>query len=121
MSETPFRPDFAKGGGLITAVAQDADTGEVLMLAHMNEEAWDKTLETGQAHYYSRSRNCLWHKGATSGHVQHVQSVRMDCDGDAVLLRITQVGPACHLNYRSCFYREWNKGVVSICSPHMPE
>lgn len=121
MNEIPFIPDFAKGGGLINAVAQDALTGEVLMLAHMNKEAWDATLTTGQAHYYSRSRKCLWHKGATSGHVQHVHSIRLDCDGDAVLLRIQQVGPACHEGYRSCFYREWVQGTVSMCSPKMDD
>lgn len=117
--ETPaFRPNFAKGGGLVAAVAQDDATGEVLMLAWMNEEAWDKTLETGEVHYFSRSRGELWHKGGTSGHVQRVRSIRLDCDSDAVVLRIEQVGgAACHEGYRSCFYRELKDGDVRQCAP----
>lgn len=121
MSAAPslsFCPDFSKGGGLVAAVAQDDASGEILMLAWMNEEAWNKTLETGQAHYYSRSRGKLWRKGASSGHVQHVRSIRLDCDGDAVVLRIMQEGDAaCHEGYRSCFYRELSDGAVSVCSP----
>lgn len=112
-----FRPDFAKGGGLVAVVAQDDATGEVLMLAWMNEEAWNKTLETGEAHYFSRSRKTLWHKGGTSGHVQRVRAIRLDCDSDAVVLRIAQEGGACHEGYRSCFFRELKDGTVSICSP----
>ena len=77
-SSLAFAPDFSKSGGLIAAVAQDAETLDVLMLAWMNPEAWEKTLETGEAHYYSRSRKCLWHKGGTSGHVQKVKSIRLD-------------------------------------------
>lgn len=116
--DADFTPDFEKGKGLIAAVAQDADSGEVLMLAWMNREAWEKTLETGEAHYYSRSRNNLWHKGGTSGHVQKVHSVRLDCDGDAVVLRITQIGgAACHKGYRSCFYRELKEDEVRLCAP----
>lgn len=115
-----FRPDFSKGDGLVAAVAQDAATEEVLMLAWMNEEAWEKTLKTGQAHYFSRSRGKLWHKGATSGHVQYVQSLRLDCDSDAVVLRIVQEGgAACHEGYRSCFYREFKNGVVRPCCPRI--
>ena len=92
-----FAPDFSKG--LVPAIAQDQATGEVLMLAYMNEEAWRKTLETGEAHYWSRSRKELWHKGGTSGHVQKVRSLRLDCDSDTVLLLIEQVGgAACHLS-----------------------
>lgn len=101
-----FNPDFQKGNGLIAAVAQDAGTGEVLMLAWMNQEAWEATLATGEAHYYSRSRKELWHKGATSGHIQKVRAIRLDCDSDAVLLLIDQVGAACHTGNRSCFFRE---------------
>ena len=112
-----FTPDFSKGGGLVAAVAQDADTREVLMLAWMNEEAWQRTLETGEAHYYSRSRNELWHKGATSGHVQKVKAIRLDCDSDAVLMLIDQAGAACHEGYRSCFFRELKDGKHSLCSP----
>lgn len=93
-SSLAFAPDFSKSGGLIAAVAQDAETLDVLMLAWMNPEAWEKTLETGEAHYYSRSRKCLWHKGGTSGHVQKVKSIRLDCDGDAVVLLIEQIGGA---------------------------
>ena len=87
-----FGPDFSKG--LVPAIAQDAATGEVLMLAYMNEEAWKRTLETGEAHYWSRSRKELWHKGGTSGNVQKVLSIRLDCDSDTVLLKIEQIGGA---------------------------
>lgn len=114
-----FTPDFAKGHGLVAAIAQDAASGEVLMLAWMNEEAWQKTLATGEAHYYSRSRKTLWHKGGTSGHVQKVKAVRLDCDNDAVLLLIEQQGAACHEGYRSCFFREQRDGARSICSPKL--
>ena len=93
-------------GGLVPAAAQDAETGDVLMVAYMNREALEKTLETGLAHYWSRSRNELWKKGATSGNVQEVQSVRIDCDADTVLLKVTQSGGACHEGYQSCFFRE---------------
>ncbi len=91
--------------GLVTAVMQDADNGEVLMVAFMNAEALAKTLETGLAHFWSRSRGKLWLKGESSGHVQKVKEVRVDCDADAVLLKIEQKGGACHTGYRSCFYR----------------
>ena len=113
-----FYPDFAKGGGLLPAIAQSADTGEVLMLAYMNEEAFQKTLESGEAHYWSRSRQSLWHKGDTSGHVQKVLSIRLDCDSDAILLLIEQKGgAACHTGHRSCFFREKKDGRVSECCP----
>lgn len=99
-------PDFEKRGGLVTAVTQDADTGEVLMVAYMNRAAWDKTLETGTAHYFSTSRNALWCKGETSGNTQDVTEVRVDCDADAVLLKVHQRGgAACHEGYKSCFFR----------------
>lgn len=93
--------------GLIAAVATHADTGEVLMLAWMNAEALDRTLETGEAHYWSRSRQELWHKGATSGQVQQVAEIRIDCDQDAVWLKVRPQGDggACHTGARSCFYR----------------
>jgi len=97
--------DFTKLGGLVTAVTVDADNGEVLMVAYMNEEAFNLTLETGRVHYFSRSRNQLWKKGESSGNMQEVQEVRVDCDQDAVLIRAKQTGPACHNGYRSCFYR----------------
>lgn len=91
--------------GLVPVVAQDADSGEVLTLAYANEEALTKTLETREAHYWSRSRDELWHKGATSGHVQDVVEVRYDCDADALLYRVRPRGPACHTGERSCFHR----------------
>ncbi len=123
MPEQPninFNPDFAKGGGLLPAVAQDASTGEVLMLAYMNEESFQKTLESGEAHYWSRSRQSLWHKGDSSGHVQKVVALRLDCDSDAIVLLIEQVGgAACHEGYRSCFSREWREGRVSQCCPRL--
>jgi phosphoribosyl-AMP cyclohydrolase len=91
--------------GLIPAIAQDANSGEVLMLAWMNAEALQLTLETGRATYWSRSRRALWAKGETSGHTQRVVEARIDCDQDAILLRVEQTGPACHTGERSCFYR----------------
>jgi len=100
-----FSPDFAKGQGLITAVTVDADNGEVLMVAYMNEEAFRLTLETGRVHYWSRSRNKLWKKGEESGNMQELVEVRIDCDRDAVVVRARQKGPACHEGFRSCFYR----------------
>jgi phosphoribosyl-AMP cyclohydrolase len=100
-------PDFSCPDGLITAVAQDAATGQVLMVAHMNREAWDETLATGRAVYFSRSRGRLWRKGEESGNVQQVRAVYVDCDCDAVLLVVEQVGgAACHEGYPSCFFRE---------------
>jgi phosphoribosyl-AMP cyclohydrolase len=93
------------GQEYIPAVAQDADTGEVLMLAYVTEEALERTRETGYAHYYSRSRDELWKKGATSGHTQAIEEVRVDCDGDALLYLVDQTGGACHTGYESCFYR----------------
>jgi len=99
--------DFDKAGGLIPAVAQDHLTGEVLMLAYMNREAWEATLRTGRATYFSRSRGELWVKGQTSGHHQVVKEIRIDCDGDAVLLKVEQLGgAACHTGYRSCFFKQ---------------
>jgi phosphoribosyl-AMP cyclohydrolase len=108
-----FDPDFNKGGGILPAIVQDDETGEVLMLAYMNREAWLKTLETGKATFWSRSRNALWLKGETSGHFQLVREVRMDCDDDTILLKVRQMGgAACHTGYRSCFYRKLVNGVV---------
>ena len=100
-------PDFSKGAGLLPVIAQDADTGEVLMLAYMNAEGFARTLATGEAVYYSRSRQRLWRKGEESGHTQQVRAVFVDCDGDTILLKVTQHGgAACHEGYRSCFFRE---------------
>lgn len=110
------QPDFDKGAGLIPAVVQDRDSGEVLMLAYMNREAWELTLQTGIAHYWSRSRNEIWKKGATSGNLQSVAEVRIDCDADTVLLKVEQIGgAACHLGYCSCFFRRVEKdGSCSV-------
>ena len=104
-------PDFDKAGGLIPAVAQDAATGEILMLAYMNREAYEATLRTGEVHYWSRSRRELWHKGGTSGHVQKLKELRLDCDGDAIVVRIEQIGgAACHTGHRSCFHYRFRDG-----------
>jgi phosphoribosyl-AMP cyclohydrolase len=113
-------PDFSRAGGLVAAVAQDARSLEVLMLAWMDREAWERTLATGEAHYYSRSRKKLWRKGDVSGHVQKVKAVRIDCDGDAVLLLVEQTGgAACHEGYRSCFYRELRDGTFHALFPRV--
>lgn len=99
--------DFVKGGGLLPAIAQDHKTGEVLMMAYINEESWRKTLETGQAHYWSRSRKQLWLKGESSGHVQLIKEILVDCDGDTVVFKVEQLGgAACHKGYASCFFRK---------------
>ncbi len=99
--------DFEKSGGLVPAIAQDADTGEVLMLAWMNAEAFEETVRTRRAVYFSRSRNRLWRKGEESGNVQELKSIAVDCDADTVLLKVKQVGgAACHEGYKSCFFRE---------------
>ncbi|MEK6233871.1 MAG: phosphoribosyl-AMP cyclohydrolase [Planctomycetales bacterium] len=106
MSEPAEQPDFSRGGGLLPAIAQDADTGEVLMLAYMNAESYAETIRTGNAVYYSRSRGALWRKGEISGNVQRVREIFIDCDADTVLLKVEQLGgAACHRGYRSCFYR----------------
>ena len=110
-----IKPDFEKTGGLIPVIAQDWQTGEVLMLAYMNEEAWKKTLETGKVHYFSRSRQKIWLKGETSGHLQLVKEIYLDCDLDTVLIKIEQLGKAsCHKGYRSCFYRRLENGELKI-------
>jgi phosphoribosyl-AMP cyclohydrolase len=106
MTEPATLPDFAAAGGLLPAVAQDAATGDVLMLAWMNAESFAETLSSGRAVYFSRSRNRLWRKGEESGHVQLVREVLVDCDGDAIVLKVEQVGgAACHTGHRSCFFR----------------
>jgi phosphoribosyl-ATP pyrophosphohydrolase/phosphoribosyl-AMP cyclohydrolase len=97
-------PDFAKGGGLVPCVVQDAATGDVLMLAYVNREAFDATLSTGFMHYWSRSRGRLWRKGEESGHVQEVVSLSVDCDGDTLLAIVRQTGPACHTGSATCFF-----------------
>jgi len=102
-----FRHEI-NGVKVITAVAQDAETNEILMLANMNKEALAKTIETGKAHYWSTSRNQLWLKGESSGHFQEVKEILVDCDMDAIVLKITQTGAACHEGYKSCFFRRIN-------------
>jgi phosphoribosyl-AMP cyclohydrolase len=105
-SPTPQGPDFSKDNGLLPAIAQDATTGEVLMVAWMSAQAYEQTLRTGQAVYYSRSRGRLWRKGEESGHVQTVRAIYVDCDADTILLKVDQVGVACHEGFRSCFFRQ---------------
>jgi len=107
--------DFKKNNGLIPAIAQDYLTGEVLMLAYMNEQAFDETVRSKKATYYSRSRNSLWVKGETSGHVQHVREIRVDCDLDTILLKVDQVGnAACHKGYKSCFFSKVEENDLKI-------
>ena len=107
--------NFEKAGGLIPAIVQEYKTGEVLMLAYMNKKAWESTLTTGNATYYSRSRQKLWVKGETSGHLQRIKEIRIDCDDDTVLLKIEQVGgAACHTGHRSCFHKKAEKGSVTV-------
>ncbi len=106
--------DFTKMGGLVPAIIQDAETNKVLMLAYMDKNAWEKTLETGKTWFYSRSRDKYWMKGEESGNVQNVKEVFVDCDDDTVLLKVEQVGKAaCHTGYQSCFFRKLN-GEVEI-------
>ena len=100
-----FQPKF-DASGLLTCVATDAASGDVLMVAHMNDEALRKTIASGEAWYFSRSRNALWRKGESSGHTQRVVEIRMDCDQDAIWIRVEQIGAACHTGRKSCFYRK---------------
>ncbi len=107
--------NFEKGDGLIPTIVQDYETSEVLMLAFMNREAWQETLKTGQATYWSRTRQELWVKGKTSGHVQRVKEIRVDCDDDTILLKVDQVGgAACHTGYRSCFHKRVEGNAVVL-------
>jgi phosphoribosyl-AMP cyclohydrolase len=106
---------FEKQGGLVPAIAQDYETGKVLMLAYMNKEAWALTLSTGIVHYWSRSRGKIWKKGETSGNIQEVREIRVDCDNDSVLIKVKQVGgAACHDGYQSCFYRKLEMGTLEV-------
>lgn len=110
-----MEPDFQKMKGLVPVIVQDWQTQKVLMLAYMNREAWELSLKTGEAHFFSRSRNEIWHKGATSGHVQRIKEVLLDCDMDTILIKVEQVGGACcHEGYRSCFFRSLKNGGVEI-------
>jgi len=112
---TDFSIDFKRGQGLVPAIVQDWKTGEVLMVAYMNADSWAKTLETGKACFWSRSRQKLWLKGETSGHVQIVKEIYLDCDSDALLLKVEQVGgAACHTGYRTCFYRQVVNGRTVV-------
>ena len=114
------QPDFSRGDGLLPAIAQDADSGQVLMLAWMNEAAWRETVASGRAVYFSRSRQRLWRKGEESGHVQQVVELRVDCDADTILLRVRQQGAACHEGYASCFFRRLaENGQFEICEPQL--
>lgn len=107
--------DFEKGDGLLPAIVQDYETREVLMLAYMNQESWLRTVEIGMATYWSRSRNALWVKGESSGHIQQVKEMRIDCDSDTILLLVKQVGgAACHTGYNTCFYRRLAGGQFEI-------
>ncbi|VUT25878.1 MAG: Phosphoribosyl-AMP cyclohydrolase [Candidatus Methanolliviera sp. GoM_asphalt] len=105
--------DLKFSDGLIPVIVQDVENEEVLMMAYMNEEALKRTLDTGKAHYWSRSRGKLWLKGEESGNFQSVREIRVDCDGDTILLKVKQIGGACHKGYRSCFYRRMNGDIVS--------
>ena len=110
-----MKPDFSKHHGLLPVIVQNIQNGKVLMLAYMNELAWDKTAETGKAHYWSRSRQKLWLKGEESGHIQHVREIYVDCDLDSILLKVEQVGgAACHTGYASCFYRRYDNGEWEV-------
>ena len=107
--------DFAKGGGLLPAIAQDGKTGDVLMLAYINEEAWNETLKTGNATYWTRSRQKLWRKGEESGNVQKVKEIYVDCDLDTVIFKVEQIGgAACHEGYHSCFFRKYENGELVV-------
>ncbi len=110
--------DFEKTGGLIPAIAQDYQTGEVLMLAYMNEQSFEETLKSGKATYYSRSKQSLWKKGETSGHMQDVKEIRVDCDRDTILLKVDQIGgAACHKGYKSCFFSCITNDEIMVTDP----
>ena len=109
------KPDFAKENGLLPAIAQDYKSGKILMMAFMNEEAWDETIRTGHAVYFSRSRQKLWHKGEQSGNVQEVKEIYLDCDLDCILLKVNQLGNiACHTGHESCFYRKLDENYELV-------
>lgn len=113
-------PDFAKGDGMLPAIAQDAATGEVLMLAYMNPDSYAETLATGRAVYFSRSRNKLWRKGEESGNVQLVKSIHLDCDADTILIKVEQIGgAACHEGYSSCFFRQVTPEGLKVIGTRM--
>jgi phosphoribosyl-AMP cyclohydrolase len=112
--------DFEKSGGLVPAIAQDAATGQVMMMAWMNKESFDETVRTGRACYWSRSRGKLWRKGEESGHVQEVKEIFIDCDADTILLKVNQIGgAACHEGYASCFFRKLEQGELKIVAERL--
>ncbi|MDA0658147.1 MAG: phosphoribosyl-AMP cyclohydrolase [Planctomycetota bacterium] len=119
MNNSQSLPDFSRNEGLLPVIAQDVETGQVLMLAYMNRDAYDETLRSGFAVYYSRSRKRLWRKGEESGHRQQVQSLCVDCDGDTILLQVLQQGAACHEGFRSCFFRQWSGQEWNILYPRL--
>ncbi|MFM7844927.1 MAG: phosphoribosyl-AMP cyclohydrolase [Planctomycetota bacterium] len=112
-------PDFSRNEGLLPAIAQDATTGQVLMLAYMNAESFAETVRTGRAVYYSRSRRKLWRKGEESGHVQTVRRILVDCDADTILLHVEQAGAACHEGYTTCFFRELTSTGPVVVAPRL--
>jgi phosphoribosyl-AMP cyclohydrolase len=109
-----YSPNFEKGNGLVPAIIQDYHTGKILMLGFLNKLAWEKTLETGLVHFYSRTRDKLWLKGETSGHYLILKEVYVDCDEDTLLFKVEPKGPVCHEGYMSCFYRKLEKGKLKI-------
>ena len=118
MNDQTLALDFEKMDGLIAVVTQDASSLEVLMVGFMNREAWDATIATGFVHYFSRSRNCLWKKGETSGHLQKVRDIRVDCDQDALVIRVEQIGGiCCHTGRRSCFFRRYEDSGLRAVDP----
>lgn len=115
MPDAEKAPDFTRSEGLVATIAQDDRSGEVLMLAYMNQDSYEETLVTGRACYYSRSRKKLWRKGEESGNVQEVKSIHIDCDRDAILLKVRQIGgAACHEGYQSCFFRRVTEQGLEI-------
>ncbi len=118
MVSQPFFLDFEKANGLICAVAQDWKTNEVLMVAHMNKEAYEETCHSGIMHYYSRSRQSLWKKGESSGHLQEVKEMLVDCDRDALVCKVKQRGAACHEGFFSCFFRRIERNAAPIFTQH---
>lgn len=108
------RIDFQKNAGLVPAIVQNSETGEVLMLAYMNKESLLETIQTKRAVYFSRSRKCIWRKGETSGHIQHVREIFYDCDSDTILLKVRQVGAACHTGRHSCFFRRIEGSNITL-------
>jgi len=111
-----YKPDFSKTDGLIPAVVQDYKSNEVLMLAFINEQSWEASLSTGLATFWSRSRQELWVKGATSGHTQKIKQILVDCDEDSIIFKVEQLGGACHKGYRSCFYRQLDEQDLKLIS-----